>query len=77
MTILILISVLVFCFQVCFTLLEDKQRVNFWGVISIFYTHFIPIFWLVFHIFYDINKCFNTLFIPILNYDPIRGIEAI
>ena len=47
-TILILIFILVFCFYVCVSLLEDKQRVKFGGVMSIFYTHLIPIFWLVF-----------------------------
>ena len=28
---------------------------------SIFYTYFIPIFWLVFHNSYDINKCLTLL----------------
>ena len=44
-----------------FTLLEDKQRVKFGGVISIFYTHFIPMLCLVFFSFYDVNKCSNAL----------------
>ena len=38
-------------------LLEGKQRFKFF-----FYTHFIPLFWLEFHSFYDINKCSNALF---------------
>ena len=29
----------------------------------IFYTHFIFIFWLVFHNSYDLNKCLTPLFI--------------
>ena len=34
-------------------------------LMSILYAHFISKFWLVFNSFYDINKCFDNIFIPI------------
>ena len=49
--ILILISILVFCFYVLFPLVGDKQRFKFGGVMIIFYTHYIPILCVLFCIF--------------------------
>ena len=51
----------------CFPLLEDKQRVKFGGVIS--YTHFIPMFLIVFvSFFFYINECSNTLNVHLNDY---------
>ena len=50
-----------------FPLLEDKQRVKFGGVLSIFYTHFIPVLCLLFDHFYDINKFSNALNVHLYN----------
>ena len=44
-----------------FPLLGDKQRFKFGGVMSIKYTHFIPMFLCYFCIFLVINKCSNVL----------------
>ena len=45
-----------------FPLLGDKQGFKFEGVMSILHTHFIPTFWLVFRVFFPINRCSDVLF---------------
>ena len=56
-----LMLVCVFWFVCVFPLLGNKQGMEFGGVMSVYYTHFIPIFSLVFVIFSLINKCLDTL----------------